>query len=745
MTLFLRLLETPIREKSTALREAVAAYNRGAPPPEGVGLYERAPTAFRTLPTTPFAYWADEAVFRAFRTLPPLDPGFDKAPALAARLADPNATPTRRRKALRDLNAMLRRAWRFLTPEERARIAEALARLTGLLAPDVGEPPPDALLDAAESLLKTQRRALATAYAETVVPTLLRYQTATARVGLQTSDDFRFVRLWWEVASETIGYSAKDTRQGQGWVHFAKGGAFSPFYADVHLVVDWWEEGKRIKQWVNPRTGRPFSNVWMLIPTTEPQFFFQSGLTWPRRPHRTGHFALLPQGCVFSDSGPVLFTNDASELLGFASLLNSTPYLVLLSFLMPRGTTSESSQTMKYELGYVLSIPIPHLDNAIRERLAALGERGFHLQREADRADETTHVFTLPALLLAAARQGIRPPLPLPRELAAQARADEAERRAALVALQREIDDLANALYGLNAPSNAAEKYAGDPPADTTLAADFLMWAVGVAFGRWNLHLALEARLPNLPGPFDPLPRYAPAALRVDMGQPFPPFEDDPSDLPSFGLLADDPGQPWDLTTRVRRVLERLWGEQAIEAERQLLTMLGARDLRGWLHHPQGFWRHHRIRYTKSRRKAPIYWPLQAPKHSYTLWLYYPRLNRDLPYKALTELARPRLRRAQKALAEAQAGLGASLPMRVRRRLVALETVAADLATFVERLEAVTALSLNPSLDDGVLLNAAPYHELLPWPDAARAWQELQAGKYPWARIAPQVQSQETH
>ncbi len=39
----------------------------------------------------------------------------------------------------------------------------------------------------------------------------------------------------------------------------------------------------------------------------------------------------------------------------------------------------------------------------------------------------------------------------------------------------------------------------------------------------------------------------------------------------------------------------------------------------------------------------------------------------------------------------------------------------------------------------GVLLNAAPYHELLPWPDAARIWEDLQAGKYPWAHIAPQV------
>ncbi len=173
MSLFIRLLDMPSDQKGHALRQAVAAYNRGESPPPGVGLFERDPAEFCALPTTPFAYWADEAVFR---TLPPLDPGFDKAPEQAARLADPDATPTQRRKALRDLNAMLRRAWAFLTAEERARIAEALARLTRLPAPQAGDASPDAMLDAAETLLTTQRRALATIYADTVVPLLASYQ-----------------------------------------------------------------------------------------------------------------------------------------------------------------------------------------------------------------------------------------------------------------------------------------------------------------------------------------------------------------------------------------------------------------------------------------------------------------------------------------------------------------------------------------------------------------------------------------
>ena len=59
-----------------------------------------------------------------------------------------------------------------------------------------------------------------------------------ARQGLATADDFRFLRLWWEPIAST-------------WVPFAKGGAFSPFYADVVLGRGLGTRGSRSEsvQW----------------------------------------------------------------------------------------------------------------------------------------------------------------------------------------------------------------------------------------------------------------------------------------------------------------------------------------------------------------------------------------------------------------------------------------------------------------------------------------------------------------
>ena len=49
-----------------------------------------------------------------------------------------------------------------------------------------------------------------------------------AKQGLASADDFRFLRLWWEIPG-----------QDHKWFGFAKGGSYSPYYSDVYLLVNW--------------------------------------------------------------------------------------------------------------------------------------------------------------------------------------------------------------------------------------------------------------------------------------------------------------------------------------------------------------------------------------------------------------------------------------------------------------------------------------------------------------------------
>ena len=86
-------------------------------------------------------------------------------------------------------------------------------------------------------------------------------------------------------------------------------------------------------------------------------------------------------------------------------------------------------------------------------------------------------------------------------------------------------------------------------------------------------------------------------------------------------------------------------------------------DLRRWL--ASGLFEHHVRRYSKSRRKAPIYWLLQSSKKSYALWLYYHRLDKDILFKARQNYVDPKVRLEQTRLDSLR--LSTALPPEIRR------------------------------------------------------------------------------
>ncbi len=213
------------------------------------------------------------------------------------------------------------------------------------------------------------------------------------------------------------------------------------------------------------------------------------------------------------------------------------------------------------------------------------------------------------------------------------------------------------------------------------------------------------------------------------------------------GILVDDAGHPDDIVRRVQAVFELIFADRAEAIVREACAILGVKELREYFRNPRAFWDEHVKRYSRSRRKAPIYWLLQSSKRSYGLWLSYHRLDSDLLAKALTQYVEPKVRQEQAALEalrsqRASSGATGAAARQLERQIDRQEALLSELHDFRDRLERAVRLGLQPDLDDGVLLNIAPLYEIVPWKPAKDAWQELLAGKYAWSSIGAQLREQ---
>lgn len=278
-------------------------------------------------------------------------------------------------------------------------------------------------------------------------------------------------------------------------------------------------------------------------------------------------------------------------------------------------------------------------------------------------------------------------------------------------------------------------------------ALDLLSLAVGAVVGRWDVRSAFGQDAAPVLDAFDASPQSLPAMLKDETGMVASVTpEGYPVRVHWDGIIVDDAEHEDDIVRGVQHALEVFWKERADAIENEACETLDVKDLREYFRRPGkgGFWDDHITRYSKSRRKAPIYWLLQSSKKNYALWLYYHRLDKDMLFKAVVNYVEPKIRletscletyRTQKAAAGESNKEGKRLAKEIERQ----EDFLSELRDFEDKLRRVANLHFEPDLNDGVVLNIAPLHELVPWKEAKNYWEELLAGKYEWSSIGKQL------
>jgi hypothetical protein len=576
----------------------------------------------------------------------------------------------------------------------------------------------------------------------------------SAKHGGATLDDFRFLRLWTEVTT---------ARLGETWRPFLKGGAILGFWTDVTLAAKWRDDGHEIKAYVSAvRDRNGWGPQWSAV-LNGYEFYGQPGITWSARPHLRGYFAHVPRGCIFSHTGMMLFVPRAEHWATLAAL-NSSSFVALLHLLMARGTSG--GQTLKYESGYVGAAPLPAMVDSEEPKLVALCHRAWAVRRSLETRYETSHAFTLPALLqvsgssvslrAAAWRTHVSS---IEKELAAiQAEIDERcfEAYGILEADRRLIvdgfvgggdgsDELADADTDVDEDTDEDAEDDGNPETnadESGLVAELVSWAVGVAIGHFDVRLATRARaLPNEPEPFEPLPACSPAMLTGADGLPLmSPPTGYPLSFPETGILVDDQGNAHDLQILVREVFDAVFKSDADVWMNEVGANLDPKEHRlgPWL--ASKFFEYHLKRYSKSRRKAPLLWQLSVPSGRYSVWLYAHRLTRDSFFQIQNDVVTPKLAHEERQLIGLVESVGANPSAKERKEIAEQEALVGELRSLLDNVKRVAPL-WNPMLDDGVVLTMAPLWRLVPqhkpWQRELKSkWDGLAAGKYDWSHVA---------
>jgi len=159
---------------------------------------------------------------------------------------------------------------------------------------------------------------------------------AITKQGFKTGDNDRFLRFWFEpsLIKESL-YRV----EGKKWYPCTKGGDFRRWYGNLEYVVDWEEDGFRIKHFVDEK-GKLRSRPQNL------QINFHPAISWSSISSSKIHFREYGSQMMYESKGPVLIpTDDMDYVLGY---VNTKVYQAFIDIVAP---------TLDYSEGAVLKTP----------------------------------------------------------------------------------------------------------------------------------------------------------------------------------------------------------------------------------------------------------------------------------------------------------------------------------------------------------------------------------------------------
>lgn len=145
-------------------------------------------------------------------------------------------------------------------------------------------------------------------------------------VGLQTADNGRFLRSWFEVAYSRTDFGCKNAalaaRSQKKWFPYNKGGSARRWYGNQELVVNWEHDGLEIKSY----PGAVVRN---------PTFYFRKSISWGLISGPL--FRFFPEGFIYDVQGMSTFYGSEQQMYKDIAWLNTKVFNAASRIISPAG------------------------------------------------------------------------------------------------------------------------------------------------------------------------------------------------------------------------------------------------------------------------------------------------------------------------------------------------------------------------------------------------------------------------
>ena len=197
-----------------------------------------------------------------------------------------------------------------------------------------------------------------------------------AKVGLQTGDNDRFLRLWNEVNCNKIGYNMSNSQEAleskKKWFPYNKGGEVRKWYGNQEYLVNWENDGYEIKNFYDEKgklRSRPQNT----------EYYFKESISWGLITSAGSSFRYFPKGFIYDVSGMSYFLE--KNKFNYLGILNTKVYSDFTKIINP---------TINLQVGDVLALPATEIKN---EKFNNLVQQNIDISKEEWDSRETSWDF----------------------------------------------------------------------------------------------------------------------------------------------------------------------------------------------------------------------------------------------------------------------------------------------------------------------------------------------------------------